>query len=158
MRSNVAPTARGAQSPTREGPGGPTGPGGWVGGWADVRERVSGDGQVPTHSSPLQGLTGPAPLGTDLAGADPGIAGTRYYPPVIPRYTHPLYPVPGTHRARTSMGHAPPPWCTGPLGHAHMVVSGTAKENLGVVEHTHVSGSQAGYIQFNEVSQVCTAV
>ena len=158
MRSNVAVLARGAQPPTREGQQGWTdrAPQGWVGGWAG--ERVSGDGQLPTHSSPLQGLPGPAPLVTDLAGADPGIAGPRYYPPVIPRYYPPGIPHPGTHRARTSMGHAPLHRATGPLGHIHMTVSGTPKENLGVVEHTQVSGSQRLNMTVLWVLEVYTAV
>ena len=80
------------------------GPTAGSGGSQGSGERVRGDGQYPTHSSPLQGLPGPAPLDIDLAGADPGagwtpVLPTRYTPPS----THPLYPSHGTPRSVRAM-------------------------------------------------------
>ena len=53
--------------------------------------------EIPTHSSPWQGLPGPAPLVSPSASQ---LAGTRYYPSPVPtqyhtppRYTLPTHPL-----------------------------------------------------------------
>ena len=76
----------------------------------------------PTHSDPLQGSTGPAPL----VGFAPRAAGTLAagYTP----YYHPVYP-PGYTPPNPVPCHAHDPHRTtrryrGPEEHAHMTVSG----------------------------------
>ena len=142
----MSPFARGEAADSGAGPGSPgrAGVGGQqarasFGSWICLIFKVfSGSRsvrQIPPQAPAASCLLVPAP---HLARRGSWVVLPRYTPP----YTHPVYPpwIP-TRYAPTS---APSPVhhaATGPLEHVHMTVLDPAKENLGVVEHTHVSGS-----------------
>ena len=119
MSRNVTPFARGVQPPTREGLQGPTGLGGWVGGWADVLGSVPWALCMFPPLQPPAGTSGPAslehaPLGVGtLALGGPGIT-HPVYPPWYHPYTR-TWDQPDTARprhARLDHGTGTPGTCT----------------------------------------------
>ena len=161
MRSESRPLPEEPRPVPGRGPAGaPTGPGGWVRGWADApgtTRRGRSQPQTPPTPAPARGFRGPlrwvwvCSLARELAGYG---TGTRYYPPGIPT----SIPPPGTHPAPTDMHTAAD---RDQYGTAGTCTYDRFEDHVGEprgVEHSHVPGPGTGYIQLFTDIRVYTAV